>query len=76
MTTDNANVTYGKAKSLKEIFPDLFPKNFAERFDPQQFAVDEDSPKKELMALLAAKPEHSKEIITFWKALFPGDKCA
>jgi hypothetical protein len=74
LNTDNADVTSNKAKALGKIFPDRLPENFASKFDPSVFSQDEVTPKKELMALLAAKPEHSKNIVAFWRALFPDDQ--
>jgi hypothetical protein len=71
MNTDNPDVTYNKARTLAKIFPNHLPPDFAKSFDPGSLSPDEAKSRMELLGLLAAKPEHAKEIVTFWKIMFP-----
>jgi hypothetical protein len=73
LNTDNPWVTYNKAQSLRQIFPKILPDDFAKTFNPETIGVDETNSKKELFNLIAAHPEHAKQIIQIWMAIFPGD---
>jgi hypothetical protein len=77
MNTDNPTVTRNKAKALASIFPKQLPPDFGTALNPEDFPGDESGDivraKKELLTLLAARPEKTAEILVFWKSLFPDD---
>jgi hypothetical protein len=73
---DNPDVTKNKATALQTLFPSQLPKDFAESFDPQKYAVDPDTlpARKELLTLMAAKPENATQILAMWRSMFPEDE--
>jgi flagellar biosynthesis/type III secretory pathway M-ring protein FliF/YscJ len=76
MNTDSPDVTRGKSLALAQLFPGRLPAGFAKQFDAQVFGVEETSSKKELIRLLAEKPQQRARIIKDWLQLFPEDQWA
>jgi hypothetical protein len=74
MNTDNPDVTKGKSIALTQLFPNRLTPAFAKQFENEAFAPDEIASKKELLRLLATKPDQRAQIIKDWGRLFPGDQ--
>lgn len=72
---DNPIVTKNKATALQTLFPDHLPIDFAESFDPDNYTGEGDTlpSQKELIKLMASKPENAAQILSMWQAMFPED---
>lgn len=78
LNTENPSATKNKSEVLAQLFPKRLPPEFGKQFNPDQFSEPDPeadiASKKELLKLLAEKPERRAQIIKDWKALFPDDK--
>lgn len=70
---DSPDSTKNKAITLQSLFPQQLPSDFAKSFDPAQFGADTIPSQKELLQLMAAKPENAMQILALWRAMFPED---
>jgi hypothetical protein len=73
-TSDNAHGTKNKAKALTVLFPDRFPANFGDAFEPTQFGGPRFEAKLEVFKAACSKVESPSEVYQVWHQLFPGDK--
>src|SRR5216684_922252 len=72
MATDKPNVTHEKAIALLMLFPGQLPPNFAKSFNPNSVgSIDVNTPRRELLRLMASKPESAIEILRIWTAAYP-----
>ncbi len=77
LSAQTPNGSKNKAKALSAFFPTKLPSNFADRFDPSQFdskTIDTTPTQKEIVQLMASKPEYAMNIFAIWKAMFPDDQ--
>ncbi|MDP3655281.1 MAG: hypothetical protein Q8R67_26775 [Rhodoferax sp.] len=73
-TGDNTRATKNKAKALTVLFPDRFPENFGDAFEPTQFGGPRFEAKLEVFKAACLKVESPSEVYQIWHQLFPGDK--
>lgn len=76
MSADSPDIARGKSLALAQLFPGWLPAGFAQQFDAQVFGSEEAPAKKELIKLLADRPQQRARIIKDWLALFPADEWA
>lgn len=72
-TGDNTRATKNKAKALTVLFPDRFPANFGDAFEPTQFGGPRFDAKLEVFKAACSKVESPSEVYQIWHQLFPGD---
>ena len=71
---DSPDVTKNKAIALQSLFPNQLSKDFARSFEPTQFGTNTVPAQKELLQLMASRPEDAVRILAMWKSMFPDDK--
>lgn len=72
-TGDSTRATKNKAKALTLLFPDRFPANFGDAFEPTQFGGPRFEAKLEVFKAACSKVESPSEVYQVWHQLFPGD---
>lgn len=80
---ENSREALGRARFLRAIFGELLPRGFTQRVKEYEAGkhgpVRGGSPgaimaKKEIIKLLAERPEQRAQILADWRALFPDDE--
>jgi hypothetical protein len=72
-TGDNTRATKNKAKALTVLFPDRFPPNFGDAFEPTKFGGPRFEAKLEVFKAACTKVNSPDEVYQIWHQLFPGD---
>jgi hypothetical protein len=70
---DNTRATKNRAKALTVLFPERFPKDFGDAFEPSQFGGPRFEAKLEVFKAACTKVSTPEEVYRVWHALFPGD---
>jgi len=72
-TGDSTRATKNKAKALTILFPDRFPQNFGDAFEPTQFGGPRFEAKLEVFKAACTKVNSPEEVYQIWHQLFPAD---
>lgn len=71
---DNTRATKNRAKALTVLFPNRFPENFGDAFEPTQFGGPRYDAKLEVFKAACEKVSTPIDVYRIWHELFPGDK--
>jgi len=74
LQSDSPDATKNKAAALQALFPSQLPADFAKSFQPNQFGANTVPSQRELLQLMASRPEDAVRILAMWKSMFPGDE--
>ncbi len=64
----------GDSPDVTKNNPNQLSKDFARSFEPTQFGTNTVPAQKELLQLMASRPEDAVRILAMWKSMFPDDK--
>lgn len=70
---DNTRATKNRAKALTVLFPNRFPVNFGDAFEPTQFGGPRYDAKLEVFKAACEKVNTPLDVYRVWHSLFPGD---